>query len=56
MTEEQAQQMIDLLTILNGYGEQAVFLVHVAAGALVLRVGQGLADRILWSKNSKRIW
>lgn len=56
MTEAQAQEMIDSLLLLVAMAEQLVFLCQVIAVCVCVRVGQALSERILLSKNSKKVW
>lgn len=56
MTTEQAQQLIDLTAALNETATAVLFLVQVTAVCAVWRVGQAMIERVLLSKNSKKIW
>lgn len=56
MTEQQGIDILARLDLLIGLAEQAVFLCQVVAVCASLRVGQTLAERVLFSKGSRKIW
>ena len=56
MTEQQAAELIALVRGISGVMDTVVFLLQSVALGVGLGVGQRFAERILWSKNSRKIW
>lgn len=56
MTEEQAAQLIAQVEAINVLAGQGLFMLKVISVCAAMLVGQVMIERVLTSKNSKKVW